>query len=112
MTVPTREIQFSGFRDISGVRQFSFLIIASKESRNTFVVTADLALARKYDIRLQELPLICRRLLDDPAMDQLGVQALTEVHMAAIRAAAKPVTVAKKRVHNGPVSPLVGRAWR
>jgi hypothetical protein len=33
-------------------------------TRTHFVVRADLELMRKYEIRVQELPLLCRRLLE------------------------------------------------
>jgi len=99
----TRGIQFTGFRDTAGVRQFAFDLVAEDRSRSTLLVSADMKLARKYDIRLQELPLLCRHLLDDPQLndpqlnDQREPIALTEQHMVAIRDAVQTATDKKRR---------------
>jgi hypothetical protein len=106
------QYQFAGFQDAAGVRQFAFDRIADDRSRTRVVVTADMTLARKYDIRMQELPLLCRRLLDEPGAEQAGRPiCLTEEHMAAIRATAQAVADRKPR-KPPPVSPNTGRAWR
>jgi hypothetical protein len=106
------DIQFTGFRDTAGVRHFAFDLIAADRSRSRLVVSADMSLARKYDITLQELPLLCRRLLDEPhGQDRQGPVSLTEQHMAAIRAAVQ-AGAEKKRRKAPPVSPNTGRAWR
>ena len=61
-----RKMQFmiTGFSEIEGARQFAFDGIAEDKRRRPFTVTADLALARRYGIRLQELPLLCRAVLE------------------------------------------------
>jgi len=106
------QIQFSGFRDLAGIRQFSFDRIADDRSRTTLVVTADMSLARKYDIRLQELPLLCRRLLDDLGTDPSDHRiSLTEQHMATIRATVQAGTEKKPR-KVATVSSSTGHAWR
>lgn len=53
-----------GFRQDSDFRTFAFQGIAADRTRTEFTVRADLALSRKYGIRVQELPLLCRRLLE------------------------------------------------
>lgn len=45
-------------------RQFTFELAGSGKVRFRIVVIADLLLARKYEIPLQELPLLCLHLLD------------------------------------------------
>jgi hypothetical protein len=54
----------TGFTQNTGVRAFTFERIAADLTRAGFIVKTDLALTRKYDIRLQELPLLCRKLLE------------------------------------------------
>ena len=53
-----------GFNQETDFRTFAFQGIASDRTRTDFTVRADLALTRKYGIRVQELPLLCRRLLE------------------------------------------------
>lgn len=106
------QILFSGFQDAAGVRQFAFDRIADDRSRTRLVVTADMTLARKYDIRLQELPLLCRRLLDESGAEHPGQPiSLTEQHMAAIRATVRAGAEKKPRQPTS-VSSNTGRAWR
>jgi hypothetical protein len=49
-----------GFQQEQGFRVFLFAGVAADHSRSAFTVKADLSLARRYGIRLQELPLLCR----------------------------------------------------
>ena len=58
------EFILTGFRQQHSVRLFAFEGIAEDRTRTQFTVGADLALIRKYDIRVQELPLLCRGLLE------------------------------------------------
>jgi hypothetical protein len=53
-----------GFNQETDFRTFAFQGIAADRTRTEFTVRADLALSRKYGIRVQELPLLCRRLLE------------------------------------------------
>ena len=53
---------FTGFRQNDSVRQFVFQSVTPP--REKFTVGADLNLVRKHNIPLQELPLLCRRLLE------------------------------------------------
>src|SRR5271166_4237173 len=54
----------TGFTQDLGFRVFTFDGIDAAWARTAFVVRADIALARRYGIRLQELPLMCRGLLE------------------------------------------------
>lgn len=58
-----------GFSEAMGFRIFAFEGIAADRSRTSFTVRTDLALARRYGIRLQELPLLCREILDEQVAD-------------------------------------------
>lgn len=54
----------TGFKQDTGFRVFAFEVIELDQTRTAFTVRADIALARSYGIQLQELPLLCRELLD------------------------------------------------
>ena len=106
------EVLLVQFYEANGTRMFVFHCVGADRSRTTVSVSADVTLARKYDIRLQELPLLCRRLLD--AIPEEGLQAsftLTEAHMVAIQAAARNVPGRKPHKRPRPSS-AVGQAWR
>ena len=49
----------TGFTQDIGFRVFAFEGIAGDRTRTPFTVRMDLALSRKYGIRIQELPLLC-----------------------------------------------------
>ena len=53
-----------GFSHVMEVRVFEFESVAADAVRTQFTVQIDIALARKYGIRLQDLPLLCRGVLD------------------------------------------------
>jgi hypothetical protein len=54
----------TGFEEEAGVRIFRFEGIATDFTRTGFSVRADLALIRRYGIPIQDLPLMCRDLLE------------------------------------------------
>jgi hypothetical protein len=54
----------TGFTQDKGFRVFAFEGIALDRIRTAFTVRADLALIRIYGIKVQELPLLCRSLLE------------------------------------------------
>ena len=54
-----------GFSHVMDVRVFEFESVARVDAvRTQFTVRIDIALARKYGIRLQDLPLLCSGVLD------------------------------------------------
>jgi hypothetical protein len=55
---------FTGFTHQSGFRVFAFDSLGDNRVRTGFTVMVDLALIRKYGIRVQELPLLCRAVLE------------------------------------------------
>jgi hypothetical protein len=91
----------SGYSQAMGIRIFSFEGIAEDRTRAVFTVTADLALTRSYDIRLQELPLLCREMLDRRGEgDENHSFAYTEEDMRVYskdRAAAQYAAAQKRR---------------
>lgn len=103
----------TGFKEGNGTRRFAFQCVAADRSRTAITVDADVSLARKHDIRLQELPLICLRLLESLEGEvPVSPITLTEDHMTAIQTAAR--TAAEKKPHKAPrrPSPETGQAWR
>ena len=54
----------TGFIQDKGFRVFAFEGVKADRTRAQYTVRADLGLIRKYGIRVQELPLLCRGLLD------------------------------------------------
>ncbi len=102
-----------GFTQRDGFRRFAFECVADSPPRATIIVGADVGLARKHDIRLQELPLICLRLLESLEEGRVaGPLAVTEDQMIAIQTEAR--SAAEKGSHKAPrrPSPLAGQAWR
>jgi hypothetical protein len=106
----------TGFTQDLGCRVFAFEGIAADRMRTAFTVRADLALIRRYGIQIQELPLLCRGLLDrrDEASE---TQALifTEDEMrtwATARAAAKDEAAHRRKPPRRPPTENLGAAWR
>jgi hypothetical protein len=66
MCVRSAKMQFilTGFTPDTGFRVFAFEGIAADRTRTEFTVRTDLSLIRRYGIRVQELPLLCRGLLE------------------------------------------------
>lgn len=62
----------TGFTQDAGVRVFAFEGVTADRVRTVYSVKADLALARKYGIRMQELPLLCRAVLERRGEDDEG----------------------------------------
>ena len=105
---------FTGFKQTQNFRQFAFEGIADDRSRTVFVVGADLMLIRKYQITMQELPLLCLRLLEAHP-DGPHAITFTEEDMrsyATNRTAAKDLAASKRKPIRRPTSPAIGSAWR
>jgi hypothetical protein len=100
------EYVFTGFTHTAGFRVFAFESVTDK-IRSFYSVSADMALARKHGIRVQELPLLCRALLtqrtesDDQRAFTFTDGDMTS-HKDLVRAA---VEANKKAPRRPPVSP-------
>ena len=96
---------FTGFSQDEGVRRFRFESVAADRTRTGFVVGADLSLSRKHGISMQELPLLCCRLLETAGDTAERSLTFTEADMrkySDARTAAREAA-AKSRSHNrGP----------
>ena len=105
----------TGFTQDREFRVFAFEGIAADRVRIAFTVRADLDLSRRYGIRLQELPLICREVLEHREEgEQRRALTFTEDAMrihasdrAARATAARNKKPPRKANHEGN-----GAAWR
>jgi hypothetical protein len=106
----------TGFTPDLGFRVFAFERVISGQPRTQHTVRADLALIRKFDIRVQDLPLLCRSLLDRREDSENGCDlTLTEEDMrthAQVCAAAKTAAALKKKSPRHAPTENTGSAWR
>jgi hypothetical protein len=116
------EFVLTGFSQENNIRRYTFQALPAGNSKpvatnkKEWTVSADLSLMRKHKIPLQELPLLCKRLVEAQA-DQAKEDTLmfTERDMlgyASNRTAAELAAEVKKRARRMPSSSRVGMAWR
>ena len=93
-----------GFDHKKGARQFAFRQLSPDRAKSTVVVSADLELARRYDIPVQSLPLICTQILEaaDASAVAHGFVSVTEEHMWAANQAAREQAAASKKKRTPP----------
>jgi hypothetical protein len=106
----------TGFTQDVGIRVFAFERIAENRTRTACAVRADLALSRRYGISMQELPLLCRGLLErrDDGEEQ-HVLTFSEDEMRLCmdaRTAAKDAAALKRKPPRKPNGEEAGAAWR
>jgi len=107
----------TGFTQDVGFRVFAFEGIAADRARTNFTVRADLGLIKGYGIRIQELPLLCRSLLErrEAEGDTRGLTFTEEdmVLFAKDRANNARHAAAQKRTPpRKPSTENLGAAWR
>jgi hypothetical protein len=114
----TMQFMLTGFTQDLAFRVFAFERMGSDRVRTKMVVRADLALIRRYGIQMQELPLLCRNLLERSDSDNgTGAQTLTfseddmSLH-AKDRASAKEAAAQRRKPPRRTPSENVGAAWR
>ena len=115
----TDKAQFTltGFKQQGEFRVFTFENAGVKTARTEFSVRANLTLIRKYAIQLQELPLLCRGLLERPAANDEAARAFTytEEEMAAHAtnaAEARRNAALRRKPPRRPPNANAGSAWR
>jgi|SRR5665213_2751306 len=115
----------TGFTQDREFRVFAFEGIAADRVRTPYTVRADLALSRTYGIRLQELPLMCRAILErreespeesDPQNALTFTEDAMRLH-ASNCVAARALAAQKKKAPRRPATeingvPTTGAAWR
>ncbi len=114
----------TGFTQDTGFRVFAFEGVAIGQIRTVFTVRADLALSRRYGIAMQELPLLCRSLLDrqeenghnqEESSENERALTFTEEEMRACadkRLADRALAALKRKAPRRPVVENAGAAWR
>ena len=105
----------TGFSQEPGARVFAFEGVLEDRSRATFTVRADLALALKHGIPLQDLPLLCRGVLEKQYEGRPERSfAFTEEDMRFFREALAARTAAAKvrKAARRPPTANLGGAWR
>jgi len=114
--VENAKIQFllKGFSEVMGFRTFQFESVAADRTRTAFTVRTDLALTRRYGIRLQELPLLCRAVLERNHEAEERAFTYTEQDMCvyASCAAARDEAARKRKPARRPNTENTGAAWR
>ena|ERR1051326_6282229 len=104
----------NGFSSDLGFRVFKFEGVAADKSRTDFSVRADLTLIKGFGIRIQELPLLCRRLLEahSEAAEERPL-TFTSEHMrlyAQVCAAEQAEARRQRARHRRPPRPLLTAA--
>jgi hypothetical protein len=103
-----------GFRQAAGVRTFEFEGVDTDKSRSVYTVTADLALSRRYGIALQDLPLLCKGVLE--CRDETGAIhtfAYTEAAMSTYASERTArLEAQRKKAPRRPTAAQTGTAWR
>src|ERR1041384_3598862 len=105
----------NGFSEDTGARVFAFDGITSERGRVPFTVRADLTLARRFGIRLQDLPLLCRSVLERGHEDQEKrdfTYTEEDMRLQAEHLAAREEAAKHSKPPRRTVSARVGNAWR
>jgi len=103
----------TGFTHDVGFRVFAFDGIGEDRVRTPYIVRADLSLTRKYGIRMQELPLLCRTILEQrDGNDTQRTFTYTEAAMCDRADMIAASAAQKKKPSRRPPSENVGAAWR
>jgi hypothetical protein len=115
-SVANAKMQFilKGFSQDMGLRTFAFEGIGVDRTRTAFTVGTDLALSRRYGIRLQELPLLCRGILErrDEA-EETRAFTFTEAdmyHQAHVCATAREGAAHRRKPPRRPATDELGAA--
>ena len=107
------EFVLAGFRQDNNIRKYLFQGVGVDRKGTEFTVGADLVLVRKYRIPLQELPLLCRHVLEGYGSGQTRALMFSETDMigyATRRAAELDAAEVIRRAHRSPPPSL--RGWR
>ena len=103
-----------GFTQEMRFRVFEFEKVGEDQTRTEYTVSADLALTQRYNIRVQELPLLCRLFLErHEVADDTRSFILTEGemsrHATKCKAAADAASL-KRRAYHPAFSRQAGQA--
>lgn len=102
----------AGFYQTSNIRHYHFDGVSDDRSKQQFVVSVDLDLIHKYKIPLQELPLLCRGVLERAT--KAASMMFTETDMvtyAEKRALAATEPVKRHKTPHSPAKRPMPPAW-
>ncbi|HXJ41664.1 MAG TPA: hypothetical protein VNH18_20480 [Bryobacteraceae bacterium] len=105
----------AGFTQDAGFRVFAFDGIGADRSRTAFTVRVDLDLIRRHGIRVQELPLLCRALLeqqDESASGRTLTYTDEAMRLYAEYAASQRLAAQRKKAGHKPPAHAGASAWR
>jgi hypothetical protein len=110
------QFTLTGFTQDLAFRVFAFERLGSDRVRTKMTVKADLGLTRRYGIQMQELPLLCRNLLersDNAAETHTFTFSEDDMCLhAKDRASAKEAAAHRRKSPRRTPSENVGAAWR
>lgn len=105
-----------GFHEATGFREFVFEGIGADRTRTEYTVKTNLALSRQFGIRIQELPLLCRGMLEKlEAGEEQRAFTYSEQEMGehASEEAARAAALRNRKPPKRPANPeRLGTAWR
>ncbi len=106
----------TGFSQTAAIRIYAFEGIGAGRQRSDYTVKVDLALIPGYGIRIQDLPMLCRDLLQQRVEpDVISALTLTEEDMrshAERREIAREEASQKKKPPRHPANTNPGPSWR
>jgi hypothetical protein len=110
-----RHFILTGFNQTAGIRVYAFESVGAGR-RLDYTVKVDLSLIPGYGIRIQDLPLLCRDLLQQRVEpNEISSLTLTEEDMrshAEKRATAREEASQKKKPPRHPANTNQGAGWR
>jgi hypothetical protein len=106
----------TGFTQDTAFRVFEFDFVGPGQPRVQFTVRADLGLIRRYGIQVQDLPLLCRAVLEgreetEEARSFTFTEEKMSIH-AKDCAAAKELAAQRRKPARKPMGENLGVAWR
>jgi hypothetical protein len=106
----------TGFKQDTGFRVFGFEGVAADQTRTAYTIRADLALTQKHGIRMQELPLLCRGLLER-SLEGEHKRSLTFTEADMIQHArncadVRSAAIEKRKTPRRHLTEQVGSGWR
>jgi hypothetical protein len=105
----------TGFDQTAGIRLYAFQGVGEGRRVN-YTVKVNLALIPNYGIRIQELPLLCRELLQNQVEpNEASALTFSEQEMRSLaekRAAERAESAQKKKPGRYSASANPGAAWR
>ncbi len=110
------QFTLTGFNQDMGCRVFAFEGTTADRTRREYTVRADLALSRRYGIQMQELPLLCRALLEQHGSEEGCAMTFTEeamrLHARACTEARNAAILKRKAVRRPATTSQAGVGWR